>query len=76
MIDEAISRGLVDPRKLGIAGYSQRGFLTAWGCTRPNNLFKVGVVGAGVSDWGFLAVSSDMPDVEVSSLNKVYFIIP
>lgn len=66
MIDEGISRELVDPDKVALAGYSQGGFLTAWGCTRPNNTFKAGVVGAGVSDWGLLTVTSDLPDVEVS----------
>ncbi|KDR72629.1 hypothetical protein GALMADRAFT_270592 [Galerina marginata CBS 339.88] len=64
MIEEGISRGIVDPERIGIAGYSQGGFLAALGCTRPNNKFKVGVVGAGVSDWGILAATSDLPDVE------------
>lgn len=66
MIDAAISQGIVDPDRMGIAGYSNGGYLAAWGCTRPNSRFKVGVVGAGISDWGFLASSSDMPDMEVS----------
>jgi dipeptidyl aminopeptidase/acylaminoacyl peptidase len=65
MIDEGISQGIVDPRRIGIAGYSQGGFLAALGCTRPNNKFKFGVVGAGVTDWGMLAATSDLPDIEV-----------
>lgn len=65
MIDEAVLQGMVDPDRIGIAGYSQGGFLAALGCTRPNNKFKVGVVGAGVTDWGILAATSDMPDYEV-----------
>ncbi|RDB17003.1 putative peptidase YuxL [Hypsizygus marmoreus] len=64
MIDEGISQGIVDPDRIGIAGYSNGGFLAAWGCTRPDNRFKVGIIGAGISDWGFLAASSDMPDME------------
>ncbi|KAL6306882.1 alpha/beta-hydrolase [Sparassis latifolia] len=64
MVEHCIGQGMVDPDKLAIAGYSQGGFLTAWGCTRPNNTFKAGVVGAGVSDWGLLAATSDMPDFE------------
>jgi dipeptidyl aminopeptidase/acylaminoacyl peptidase len=65
MIDEGISQGIVDPYRIGIAGYSQGGFLAAFGCTRPNNKFKAGVVGAGVTDWGILAATSDIPDLEV-----------
>lgn len=65
MIQEGISQGIVDPNRIGIAGYSQGGFLSAWGVTRPNNKFKVGVIGAGVTEWGILAATSDMPDVEV-----------
>ena len=65
MIDEGISQGIVDPHRIGIAGYSQGGFLAALGCTRPNNQFKAGVVGAGVTDWGILAATSDLPDLEV-----------
>lgn len=66
MIDEGVGRGLVDPQKLAIAGYSQGGFLAAWGCTRPNNIFKAGVIGAGVTDWGILTATSDLPDIEAA----------
>ncbi|KAH9477819.1 putative peptidase YuxL [Psilocybe cubensis] len=66
MIQEGISRGIVDPNRIGIAGYSQGGFLSAWGVTRPNNNFKAGVIGAGVTEWGMLAATSDMPDVEAA----------
>ncbi|PPQ87670.1 hypothetical protein CVT25_011437 [Psilocybe cyanescens] len=64
MIEEGISRGIVDPNRIGIAGHSQGGFLSAWGVTRPNNKFKVGVISAGVTEWGMLAATSDMPDYE------------
>ncbi|PCH44280.1 alpha/beta-hydrolase [Wolfiporia cocos MD-104 SS10] len=66
MIDAVIAQGLADPDRVGIAGYSQGGFLTAWGCTRPNSIFKVAIVGAGVSDWGLLSATSDLPDVEAA----------
>ncbi|KAF9477347.1 alpha/beta-hydrolase [Pholiota conissans] len=66
MIEAGISRGFVDPQRVGIGGWSQGGFETAWGCTRPGNKFKVGIMGAGVSDWGFLAASSDVPDFEAT----------
>ncbi|KAF8873370.1 Alpha/Beta hydrolase protein [Gymnopilus junonius] len=66
MIEEGISQGLVDPERIGIAGYSQGGFLAALGVTRPNNKFKVGVIGAGITDWGMLAATSDVPDIEAT----------
>ena len=65
MLDHSISIGLTDPDRVAITGYSQGGFLTAWGITRPNNNFKAAVVGGGVSDWGMLSASSDLPDIEV-----------
>ncbi|CCL99695.1 uncharacterized protein FIBRA_01716 [Fibroporia radiculosa] len=66
MIEEGTAQGLIDPDRMALAGYSQGGFLTAWGCTRPNNRFKAGVVGAGVTHWGFLAASSDVPELEAA----------
>ncbi|KAJ6630077.1 Alpha/Beta hydrolase protein [Mycena sp. CBHHK59/15] len=42
----------------------QGGFLSAWGCTRPNSVWKAGVIGAGPTDWGSLIICSDVPDME------------
>lgn len=70
MIDEAISQKIADPSKIGIAGYSQGGFLAAWGCTRPNSRFKAGVIYAGVTDWGSMSLAGDMPDLEVRSQSR------
>ncbi len=33
IVDAAVERGIADPDRLGIAGWSQGGFLTAWGVT-------------------------------------------
>ena len=65
MLDEAIKLGLADPKRLGIGGWSQGGFMTAWGVTATKNRFRAGVMGAGVSDWGQLAAESDLPEFEV-----------
>ncbi|KAJ7171109.1 alpha/beta-hydrolase [Mycena filopes] len=65
MLAAAVARGYADPDKVAIAGYSQGGFLAAWGCTRPDAPWKAGVIGAGPTDWGSLIVCSDVPDVEV-----------
>ncbi|KAI5117832.1 hypothetical protein M0805_003309 [Coniferiporia weirii] len=64
MLDTLIKRGFADPSRLGIGGWSQGGFMTAWGVTATKNRFKAGVMGAGVSDWGQIAAESDMPEFE------------
>lgn len=78
MILEAIKLGLIDPKNIAIVGYSQGGFLTAWGCSRPANneyTFKAGVCGAGPTNWGSLAESSDRPDMEVSIIHASLLVI-
>jgi dipeptidyl aminopeptidase/acylaminoacyl peptidase len=62
-VDAAIERGIADPDRLGIGGWSQGGFLTAWAVTQTNR-FKAGVMGAGVSDWGMMVMTSDVPTGE------------
>ncbi|KAJ7222329.1 alpha/beta-hydrolase, partial [Mycena pura] len=64
MLMAAIERGYADPEKVAIAGYSQGGFLAAWGITRPNAIWKAAVIGAAPTDWGSMIVSSDLPDIE------------
>ncbi|KAL5485726.1 hypothetical protein ACEPAI_6767 [Sanghuangporus weigelae] len=64
MLDRLIDDGIADPNRLGIGGWSQGGFLTAWGVAKTKNRFKAGVMGAGVSDWGMLTATSDLPDFE------------
>lgn len=74
MVHAAIERGLADPTRLGICGWSQGGFMTAWGVGNTKNKFKAGVMGAGVSDWGSLAAESDMPEFEVSYIKSNWFV--
>jgi dipeptidyl aminopeptidase/acylaminoacyl peptidase len=45
-----IERGIVDPERIGIAGWSYGGFLTAWGIAHSNR-FKAAVCGAAVTNW-------------------------
>jgi dipeptidyl aminopeptidase/acylaminoacyl peptidase len=63
IVDAAIDAGIADPDRLGIGGWSQGGFLTAWAVTATDR-FKAGVMGAGVSDWGLMAATSDLPHFE------------
>ncbi|MCW5882321.1 MAG: S9 family peptidase, partial [Anaerolineae bacterium] len=62
-IDAAIERGIADPDRLAIGGWSQGGFMTAWAVTQTGR-FKAGIMGAGVSDWGMMVMTSDVPDFE------------
>lgn len=64
-VDAAIDHGIADPERLGIGGWSQGGFMTAWAVTQTKR-FKAGVMGAGVSDWGMMTMTSDMPTFESS----------
>ncbi|CAA9562505.1 MAG: hypothetical protein AVDCRST_MAG88-1615 [uncultured Thermomicrobiales bacterium] len=63
-----IAEGVADPSRLGIGGWSQGGFMTAWavGQDPPGAppRFRCGVMGAGVSDWGMMVAESDVPAFE------------
>jgi len=63
VVDAAVDAGIADRDRLGIGGWSQGGFLTAWAVTATDR-FRLGVMGAGVSDWNLMAATSDMPDFE------------
>jgi dipeptidyl aminopeptidase/acylaminoacyl peptidase len=63
VVDAAVEAGIADPDRLGIGGWSQGGFLTAWAVTATDR-FRAAVMGAGVSDWGMLAATSDLPAFE------------
>ncbi len=62
-IDDLAARGIADPDRLGIGGWSQGGFMTAWAVGQTDR-FKVGIMGAGVSDWGMMVAESDLPHFE------------
>jgi dipeptidyl aminopeptidase/acylaminoacyl peptidase len=62
-VDAAITRGIADGDRLGIGGWSQGGFMSAWAVTQTNR-FKAAIMGAGVSDWGMMAMTSDVPQFE------------
>lgn len=50
-VDLLVAEGVADPARLGIAGWSQGGFMAAWAVGQTNR-FAAAVVGAGVTDWG------------------------
>lgn len=60
-LDEAVSRGLVDPRRVGSFGLSGGGYLTSWLLTHSDR-FAAGVAECPVTDWNAM-VGSDIPGV-------------
>ena len=49
-VDHCIDHGIADPERLGVAGGSYGGFMTAWSVTQTDR-FKAAVMSAGISDW-------------------------
>ena len=50
-VEAIVRRGIVDPARVGIYGWSYGGYMTAMAMLRRPDLFKVGVAGAPVADW-------------------------
>jgi dipeptidyl aminopeptidase/acylaminoacyl peptidase len=48
-LKDLIDRGIADPSKLGIGGWSYGGYMAEWAVTQTND-FKAAVSGAGLSD--------------------------
>jgi dipeptidyl aminopeptidase/acylaminoacyl peptidase len=48
-VDFLIARGIADPDRLGIAGWSYGGYMASWAITQTNR-FKAAMTGAGLSD--------------------------
>ena len=48
-VDHAISRGIADPDRLGVTGWSYGGFMTCWTVTQTQR-FKAAITGACVSN--------------------------
>jgi len=49
-IDALIDKKWVNPKKVGIAGGSYGGYMTAWASTKYSDRFAVGVMSAGISN--------------------------
>lgn len=64
-LDRLVEEGVADPDRLALGGWSQGGFMTAWGITQTTR-FRAAVVGAGPTDWGMMVAESDMPTFEAA----------
>ena len=64
IVASGIERGIFDPDRIAIGGWSQGGFLSYLVMTRPDFHFRAAVCGGGVVDWDMLTMSSDVPAAE------------
>lgn len=60
-VDHLAERGIVDPGRVGVAGWSHGGFLAAWLVGRTDR-FAAASVGAGISDWRAYYTGLQLPD--------------
>ena len=58
-LDQLIAKGVADPDKLGQAGWSYGGYMTAWTLTQTNR-FKAVMVGAGLTDMFSMYSTNDL----------------
>ncbi|MDH4064874.1 MAG: S9 family peptidase, partial [Acidobacteriota bacterium] len=64
-VDYVMARYPVDPKRLGVTGYSYGGFLTNWVITQTPR-FAAAVVGAGISNWISDYGTADIPRTKES----------
>jgi dipeptidyl aminopeptidase/acylaminoacyl peptidase len=59
-VDALIARGVADPERLGVMGWSYGGYMTSWIVTQTRR-FKAASVGAGVTNLMSFAGTADIP---------------
>ena len=59
-VDTLIERGIVDPDRMGIMGWSYGGYMTSWVITQTDR-FKAACVGAGVTNLMSFNGTADIP---------------
>ena len=59
-IDSLVAQGLVDKTKVGVMGWSQGGYISAFLTTHDSARFRAVSVGAGISNWVTYYVSTDI----------------
>ncbi|RAO12381.1 Dipeptidyl-peptidase IV [Micromonospora noduli] len=64
-IDLLVAEGIADPDRLGIAGWSHGGFMSAWAVGQTDR-FRAALVGAGIIDWGMLAATGENGQFEAA----------
>ncbi|KPL60972.1 S9 family peptidase [Rossellomorea vietnamensis] len=59
-VDALVNRGIADIDRVGVMGWSQGGFISAF-CSNYSDRFKVASVGGGISNWVTNYVNTDLP---------------
>ena len=59
-IDHLVAQGLADPGSVGVMGWSQGGYISAFLATHDAARFKAISVGAGISNWVTYYVNTDI----------------
>ncbi|HMD33824.1 MAG TPA: S9 family peptidase, partial [Vicinamibacterales bacterium] len=59
-VDSLIAKGMVDRDRVGVMGWSQGGYISAFLATHDAARFKAISVGAGISDWMTYYVNTDI----------------
>src|SRR6266571_4719149 len=63
-VEYLVREGLVDDSRVGIGGWSNGGYLTAWAVTQSNR-FKAAMMGAGISDWHNMHAQTNIADSDI-----------
>jgi prolyl oligopeptidase len=71
-VDHLIDLGYVDKDKIGVMGWSQGGYISAF-CTTFSDRFKSISVGAGISNWETYYYNTDIPKFTKEYLDDVPF---
>jgi dipeptidyl aminopeptidase/acylaminoacyl peptidase len=59
-VDTLVERGIADKDRVGVMGWSQGGFISAF-CTTYSDRFKAISVGGGITNWVTNYVNTDLP---------------
>jgi dipeptidyl aminopeptidase/acylaminoacyl peptidase len=59
-VDHLVSRGLADGDRVGVMGWSQGGYISAFLATKHGERFRAVSVGAGISNWVTYYVNTDI----------------
>ena len=63
-VEYLVQQGKVDGNRVGIGGWSNGGYLTAWVVTQTNR-FKAAMMGAGISDWHNMHAQTNIADADI-----------
>ncbi len=61
-VDQLIARGVADPDKLAVMGWSYGGYMTAWTITQTTR-FRAAAIGAGITNHVSMYGTQDIPTV-------------